>query len=343
MTAHDKKRLGHHHKVSKHYAKTYWPYLPMLLIVVVGIVLNTMWSTSSAVLSYATEMSIASLLQETNAQRAQNGRSALALNNQLNQAAQAKANDMATRNYWSHTTPDGKQPWQFIADAGYSYSTAGENLAYGFATSADTVAGWMNSSGHRANLLNTDYRDVGFGVANAANYQSSGEQTIVVAMYAAPLPVAAPVTPAPAQPQPRTATPAQRGQTQPTSSTPQEQPQPAPNNAEPSLPENTKPVPVKTPVRTAANPSKTEPVDLTSRQVTRVNVLTAGNAEWAVLAASVLVTIGALSLVYRHGKMWRKFIARGEHFVIRHPFLDTLIVGATVAGFLLSRTVGFIH
>src|SRR5688572_6890212 len=99
-----RKRRGQHHKVSKHYVKTYWPYLPMLLIVGLGFVLNSVWGVRGGVLSYATAVSSTSLLQETNIQRGNNGKAALALNSQLNAAAQEKANDMAARDYWSHTT-----------------------------------------------------------------------------------------------------------------------------------------------------------------------------------------------------------------------------------------------
>lgn len=185
-TLHTKKRHGQHHKVSKHYSKTYWPYLPMLLIVVLGFMLNTHWSKPGGVLGYATNISTPALLQETNAQRTKQSLGALALNNQLAQAAQAKADDMATKNYWSHNTPEGAEPWKFITNAGYNYSLAGENLAYSFNNSSDVVAGWMNSPTHRENILKAGYKDVGFGIANAPNYQGVGAQTIIVAMYGAP-------------------------------------------------------------------------------------------------------------------------------------------------------------
>jgi hypothetical protein len=71
---------------------------------------------------------------------------------------------MAARDYWSHNTPDGQTPWSFITAAGYNYQTAGENLAYGFSTASDTVTGWMNSTEHRANILNGKFKELGVGV-----------------------------------------------------------------------------------------------------------------------------------------------------------------------------------
>lgn len=186
------KRHGSHHRHSKQYRQVYWPFLPMLLIVLaLGVTVTLLnFSSPRRVLSYATEMSHISLLEATNKQRIAHKASTLTLNEKLNKAAQAKADDMAARNYWSHTTPDGREPWYFIDQAGYSYLKAGENLAYGFATSSNVVSGWMNSQTHRENLLDSSYSEVGFGIANAENYQSDGKETIVVAMYAKPQQIA---------------------------------------------------------------------------------------------------------------------------------------------------------
>src|SRR6185369_9999820 len=107
----------------------------------------------------------------------------LQLNDQLAAAAQAKANDMARRGYWSHVTPDGKQPWSFVEASGYQYEAAGENLAYGFGSSDEVMTAWMHSPEHRANILNSVYQDVGFATANVPNYRGTGPETIVVAMY----------------------------------------------------------------------------------------------------------------------------------------------------------------
>lgn len=183
----DQQRTGHHHHHGHHYLKTYWPYLPIIAIISVGFATNGWLSAMhKSVLGYATDMSISTLLSDTNGQRTNHGQSVLSLNAELDKAAQAKADDMAARDYWSHITPDGKTPWSFVTASGYNYQTAGENLAYGFSTASSVITGWMNSPEHRANLLGSSYRDVGFGIANIPNYQHDGPETLVVAMYASP-------------------------------------------------------------------------------------------------------------------------------------------------------------
>jgi hypothetical protein len=150
-----------------------------------------MWSGAShGVLGATTGITPSNLLSDTNAERQQSHELNLHLNSQLTQAAQAKAADMVSRNYWSHVTPDGKQPWTFIDNTGYRYGSAGENLAYGFSSADATVRGWMNSAEHRANILDQDYSEVGFGVVTTPDFQGHGRQTIVVAMYAEPSPAA---------------------------------------------------------------------------------------------------------------------------------------------------------
>jgi uncharacterized protein YkwD len=337
-TVHEKKRHGRHHKASKHYTKTYWPYLPMLLMVALGFVLNSVLGARSGVLSYATAVDQTSLLQETNIQRSQNGRSALALNSSLQQAAQDKANDMAARNYWSHATPEGKQPWQFISATGYGYTTAGENLAYGFDSSSSAISGWMNSPSHRDNLLSSTFKEVGFGIANNPNFQGDGEQTVIVAMYAAPR---ATVAAAQAAPKPETPAPAiqKTPVATPAPSTPAQQSLPAETPVAPPVEQSNAAKPPQ-----AALPDPTNvAVALNAQKVSRIDVLTNGNAQWAILAASVLVTIGAISFIYRHGRLWRKYLVRGEHFVIRHPVFDTVMVAVVVVSVVLTRTAGIIH
>lgn len=185
--SHYKKRIGKHHKKSKHYMKAYWPYLPISTIVGLGVFVNSLLPGAGAVLGANTDLSGTSLLSSTNQRREAANEQALNLNSQLTAAAQAKANDMVARNYWSHDTPDGKQPWSFITSAGYDYQAAGENLAYGFTSASAVLSGWMNSAEHRSNILDANYRDVGFGVAGSPNFHGSGPEVIVVAMYAEPV------------------------------------------------------------------------------------------------------------------------------------------------------------
>jgi len=177
-------------KHTKDFLKVYYPYLPLVMVTFLILSILQPWQSlfksADGVLPYATQMSIDGLVQETNERRSAQSTAALRLNAQLTKAAQVKALDMVTRNYWSHTTPEGNAPWEFVNNAGYSYKKAGENLAYGFEDEDDVVAGWMNSPSHRANMLDSNYQEVGFGFADSKNYVDGGPSTIVVAMYGQP-------------------------------------------------------------------------------------------------------------------------------------------------------------
>lgn len=165
----------------------------MLLIVGIGFVINSLWS-SGQVLGDKSNLTSSYLLQETNQSRSSENQPPLTIDAQLGAAAQAKAEDMAKNNYWAHTSPDGKTPWSFIGTTGYQYQSAGENLAYGFSDASAVINGWMNSAKHRANILSNTYEHVGFGVATSPNFQGKGPQTIVVAEYAEPVDSVANIT-----------------------------------------------------------------------------------------------------------------------------------------------------
>lgn len=182
-----KKRNGHHHKHSGHYVKTYWPYLPMVLIVLTGVLLTNLWQPKAAVLGTNSDFTQQTLLSATNAERDKHHEADLVLDQQLSQAASAKARDMVTRNYWSHTTPSGAAPWIFITATGYDYAKAAENLAAGFSSGDAAVSGWMNSPEHRANMLDATFTEVGFGIATSENFVGKGPETVIVAYYAEPV------------------------------------------------------------------------------------------------------------------------------------------------------------
>jgi len=109
------------------------------------------------------------VVEETNVYRNRAGCPALRLNAQLNSAAQRHSDDMARNNFFSHTGSDGSSPWDRIHDAGYNYTGAGENAAAGQRTPQEVVEAWYNSEGHRANMLNCSYQDIGVGYAYNAN------------------------------------------------------------------------------------------------------------------------------------------------------------------------------
>ena len=83
----------------------------------------------------------------------------------LMQSAQLKAEDMATKSYFAHTSPEGKTPWYWLKQVGYSYAYAGENLAVNFVDSEDVTEAWMNSPTHRANIVSGAYTEIGTGIA----------------------------------------------------------------------------------------------------------------------------------------------------------------------------------
>lgn len=101
----------------------------------------------------------------TNAERAKNGCGALTVDSRLQAAAQGHSEDMIARNFFDHTDPGGRSPGDRITAAGFRWSTYGENIAYGQRTPAAVMSAWMNSSGHRANILNCRFRNIGVGVA----------------------------------------------------------------------------------------------------------------------------------------------------------------------------------
>ena len=107
------------------------------------------------------------ILVLTNRDRKKAGVAAVVESRQLTQAAQAKADDMVRRRYFAHSSPDGKTPWTFIAETGYRYRRAAENLASRYRNDEELQAGWMRSSGHRANILNGQFRETGIGIAGS--------------------------------------------------------------------------------------------------------------------------------------------------------------------------------
>ncbi len=115
----------------------------------------------------STEQAVLTLV---NSERAKAGCSALTANSTLASVARAHSADMAARRYFSHTNPDGKSPFDRMRAAGYSGRLMGENIAAGYRTAAAVMEGWMNSSGHRANILNCGYREIGVGFATGGSF-----------------------------------------------------------------------------------------------------------------------------------------------------------------------------
>ncbi|MBW1598589.1 CAP domain-containing protein [Streptomyces sp. JJ38] len=98
-----------------------------------------------------------------NAERAKAGCGPVRTNSRLAEAALAHSRDMAARSFFDHTNPDGEDPGDRITAAGYQWSRYGENIARGQRTASEVVEGWMNSPGHRANILNCSFEEMGIG------------------------------------------------------------------------------------------------------------------------------------------------------------------------------------
>ncbi|EKX63886.1 CAP domain-containing protein [Streptomyces ipomoeae] len=107
----------------------------------------------------------AEVIALTNAERAAAGLRPLSSDRLLTSAAQAHSTDMVARNFYSHTSPDGSEPWHRAAAAGSTRRSIGENIACGQRSAAEVVLGWMNSPGHRANILKPDFTHMGVGFA----------------------------------------------------------------------------------------------------------------------------------------------------------------------------------
>lgn len=187
------KRFGRHLKdhVVPHSRNNYHPHLLghraialfSLLLLGVKIASITLITLGPIDTAYSSAITIDNVINLTNQSRVQNGLTELRANEKLRIAAQNKADDMLANQYFAHNTPDGRTPWDFIKASGYSYILAGENLAVDFVEAENVEDAWMNSPGHRANILNKDFEEIGIGIAQG---QFEGHTSIfVVQMFGA--------------------------------------------------------------------------------------------------------------------------------------------------------------
>lgn len=125
--------------------------------------------TSTTYSEYVTKV-----IELTNVERAKYNLQPLKLSNSLCKSAQEHADDMYTNNYFSHVSQDGRTMSDRIEEYTLSYGYKGENIALGYSTPEEVVKGWVNSEGHRANLLNKNYTDIGVGYNNGYWVQNFG-------------------------------------------------------------------------------------------------------------------------------------------------------------------------
>lgn len=110
------------------------------------------------------------VIRLVNEERSKVGLTALKSNTKLSSVARLKSQDMRTNNYFSHTSPTYGSPFEMIKQFGVSYSYAGENIAKGQTSAKAVVDAWMNSTGHRENILNSNYTEIGVGLDKNGYY-----------------------------------------------------------------------------------------------------------------------------------------------------------------------------
>lgn len=171
-----------------HKGNEYKPHLlreeAMVAIFSIGIILFCTSIGSSYILKktdFGAAVISAVLVDLTNEHRVQNNQSPLAVNPLLEKAAMLKAKDMATNEYFAHTSPTGVTPWQWFSKAGYLFTYAGENLAINFSESSDVENAWIASPTHHANLISTKFDETGIAVYDGV-YQGR-PTTFVVQLF----------------------------------------------------------------------------------------------------------------------------------------------------------------
>lgn len=124
----------------------------------------------------------AEVIRLVNVERSKRGLQALAANWQLSRVARYKSQDMMNKNYFSHTSPTYGSPFDMMEAFGVRFSAGGENIAMGQRTPAEVVTAWMNSPGHRANILSPSYNQLGVGLATSATGKTYWTQLFIKTM-----------------------------------------------------------------------------------------------------------------------------------------------------------------
>lgn len=134
----------------------------------------------------ASEINVSNVLARMNEYRAVEGLPPLREDVRLTKAAEDRMRHMEELGYWKHESPDGMSPFVWLAARDYAYAHAGENLANGFDTTGVLVESWMESPGHRANILSRNYEDVGIAIIDGSTTGPATGKSIVVLFGAAP-------------------------------------------------------------------------------------------------------------------------------------------------------------
>ena len=130
--------------------------------------------------AFAAEITPACVVAEMNVRRAVFGLPPLHADARLEEAAGDRINDMEEQGYWAHVSPDGKEPFRWLRPHGYDFHYAGENLASGFDTVEVLVDAWMESKGHRENILSPLYHDCGVAIIEGSTTGRASGKSVVV-------------------------------------------------------------------------------------------------------------------------------------------------------------------
>jgi len=177
---HPQRSNNHRPKILHHSA---YVYFTALAVVFMGAVQSLHFAPDSLrhVLGFSSSITASEVIAKTNQERAKSGLEPLVLNEALTEAALAKGQNMMSDQYWAHISPSGIEPWHFIDQAGYEYTVAGENLARDFVEANSMMEAWMQSPTHRANILNTRYKEIGIAVIDGTLL--GYDTTLVVQMF----------------------------------------------------------------------------------------------------------------------------------------------------------------
>jgi uncharacterized protein YkwD len=147
---------------------------PLITVVVVALLSASLPARASD------EINVSQVLRVMNEYRAAAGVPALRHDSRLELAARDRMRHMEDEAYWSHLSPNGLSPFIWIKARAYQYTAAGENLAAGFETARLLVASWMESKGHRENILSADYADCGIAIIEGSTTHPAPGKSIVV-------------------------------------------------------------------------------------------------------------------------------------------------------------------
>ena len=149
-------------------------FVYLIILIIINLVLGDLFFVRAKA-----SVDFYSLYSLHNEERKKRGLQELIVNTDLNTSATRKAEAMLTADCWSHYCPNGKSPWDFFNEVGYTYIYAGENLAEGFDDNEDVMNAWLNSPTHRDNILNPNFDEIGIGFAYG-DFQGIDNNTIIV-------------------------------------------------------------------------------------------------------------------------------------------------------------------